>query len=335
MSQVDSLNSKIGTTEGNMAETQSNIQDSEAEIKAEKELYDKRVKVMYVNGAEGYIDVLFDSKNLSDFLSKTEIVEKVTEADNVMVNDLTQEEQNLQTKKDKLSEDKKNLTTLQEQSSKELADSNQKKATETPLIAEAKSEVSQYATATASQKAQIDAINNKISTAQAATNAANTAAANAAAANAASIKVAQKSSVNNAQASNNNISPTPASTPAPVVQGGDVISFAESFVGVPYVWGGESPSGFDCSGLMQYVYAHIGVSIPRTSEAQFNSGTPVSLSNLQPGDLVFFEMASDGPGHVGMYIGNGLMIQAPHTGASVFVCPLSDMPASCGARRVN
>ncbi|MGN6379950.1 MAG: C40 family peptidase [Gaiellales bacterium] len=91
------------------------------------------------------------------------------------------------------------------------------------------------------------------------------------------------------------------------------VHVAEGYLGVPYVWGGESPAGFDCSGLVQYVYLRLGVSLPRTSYAQYNAGRRITRSELEPGDLVFF----DGAGHVGIYVGGGRFIHSPHTGTSV------------------
>lgn len=96
---------------------------------------------------------------------------------------------------------------------------------------------------------------------------------------------------------------------------------ALSAVGVPYVWGGESPSGFDCSGLVQWAYGRLGITLPRVAADQFHAGRPVRSSALAPGDLVFFE---SGIGHVAMYLGDGLIVEAPHPGAVVWVTELGD-----------
>jgi len=113
---------------------------------------------------------------------------------------------------------------------------------------------------------------------------------------------------------------------------GNVVSIAMQYLGVPYVWGGASPSGFDCSGFTMYVYAQVGISLPHYTGAQYAMGAPVSQSQLQPGDLVFF----DGLGHEGMYIGNNQFIHAPQTGDVVKISTIAGWYTATyiGARRV-
>lgn len=118
--------------------------------------------------------------------------------------------------------------------------------------------------------------------------------------------------------------------PAPSSSYSSVVGIAQQYLGVPYVYGGTSPStGFDCSGFTSYVFAQVGVSLPHSAAAQYGYGVSVSLSAMQPGDLVFFY----GLGHVGIYVGGGSIIHAPSSGGSVEIISMSYMSV-VGARRI-
>ena len=124
-----------------------------------------------------------------------------------------------------------------------------------------------------------------------------------------------------------------ASIPAPPSSstGGSAASVALGQLGTPYVWGGGAPGGFDCSGLIAWAYAQVGISLPHYAAAQYSMGTPVPMDALEPGDLISFH----GSGHIGMYIGGGPYVHAPQTGDVVKVSTLADRSDADGAVRVG
>ncbi len=151
------------------------------------------------------------------------------------------------------------------------------------------------------------------------------------------IAAAARARLNSSPPTTNSAPSSPSSpsspTGAPSSQYGGVVGIAMQYLGLPYRWGGSSPStGFDCSGFTMYVFSRAGASIPRTVSTQYGAGVAVSRSELQPGDLVFF----NGLGHVGIYIGGNQFIHSPHTGDVVKISSITGYYSSnyVGARRI-
>jgi cell wall-associated NlpC family hydrolase len=113
-------------------------------------------------------------------------------------------------------------------------------------------------------------------------------------------------------------------------KGAAAVWWAGKALGRPYVWAATGPNAFDCSGLTMWAYSHVGISLPHYSRAQYNSGPHVGRSHLKPGDLVFFGSPIH---HVGMYIGGGQFIEAPHSGADVRISNLGNRGDYAGACR--
>lgn len=117
--------------------------------------------------------------------------------------------------------------------------------------------------------------------------------------------------------------------PAISENAGGIVGIAQQYLGVPYVFGGSTPAGFDCSGFTQYVYAQVGVSLPRIAGAQASVGTPVGIGDVQPGDLLVWG------GHTAIYVGNDQVIHSPYEGTTVRYESFSGMIAAMGTPQVR
>lgn len=127
-------------------------------------------------------------------------------------------------------------------------------------------------------------------------------------------------------------------TPAPIASIGNEIALrAISQLGKPYVWGGADLTGFDCSGLVRFIYDQVGIPVPRTAAEQFSAAKPIGLALLEPGDLLFFRTQGQRISHVAIYTGEGRFIHAPRTGQPVEFRELDDeyyRPRLAGAGRL-
>ena len=259
---------------------------------------------------------LVASGDSGQFLSKLATIQNVTERTSVQFQDFQAEQARLKSMKSQAEADRAIIESQRNQQAKLLADAKKKEQ-------EAKQVVDRL---TAQQRAELK--RQQAAEAQAA--------AAHAVSRSAGRPTDQQSALGQPSSSSTQASQTGSQVPIPDPSHGvssraqSALNFALAQLGKPYIWGGTGPTDYDCSGLMMASWGKAGVSLPRTAAAQYAAGTPVSTSDLQPGDLVFFY---PGITHVGMYIGDGKFIHAssPRTGIKVSV--LAQQPSYQGARR--
>lgn len=290
-------------------------------IKARKAQLARQARAAQVNNAGSMIDFVSKSKNLSEAISRTFTVATLVHANNQAVAQQKADKEKVAAAKavvdqaaSSQKETNKKLNNDIAQLAVQKTQLEVKKAKEDEAAQEAEKKAREAAEKVAGAKNERDAQN--------ALNDANNAVA--------SVTKSDNNNNNNnnvaAQASTQQTSNTSA---APAAKYGGVVGYAMSFQGVPYVSGGASPSGFDCSGLVMYVYAAFGKNLPHYDLAQRACCTSISKSQLQPGDLVFW------PGHVAIYIGGNTVVHAPEPGKTVRTVSLSYMPTPAMYGRVN
>jgi cell wall-associated NlpC family hydrolase len=280
-----------------------------------------RLYSLYVNGAPSAIDVIAGATSISQMLDRAESAQALSKQDAALGRQALRFEQNVQRRE-------RQLTKLKAKREATVASLAAKKQQIDAALGQQKRLLASIHTTISNLQAQEAAREQRLR-AEAEARLRAELRQRRAAAQAAAAQPAQTAP---AAPSTSGVVAPPVSVPVtnPGVGHAQAASIALRYLGVPYVWGGASPSGFDCSGLVMYVYAQLGISLPHYTVAQWNATLPISSSQMQPGDLVFF----NGLGHVGIYIGNGQFVNAPHTGSVVRIDSLGAFGGFDGARRV-
>ena len=338
--EVDSNKKEMEAIKEEIENTNKEIEASKVEIEEKEEVLGKRLRELYKSGGQGsYLTLLFSAESFSDLISKIDSASRLVNIDKKIVRELLDKKEKLDEKVTSLEEKSNKIAKLTEDTNKVLADFEEKRKEQEVLIAQAEAEqrkfdeeylsvaerslvdyqmgilgssnditelkdaISQLRSIRDIQLKSpivIEEVNNAIENAK--------------------VKV-DDLEAQQAAASSPNRGPGSASANA-------IVSYAYQFIGTPYVYGATGPNAFDCSGFTSYVYRNAaGIDITRTTYSQIGVGTPVSYSELQPGDLVF----TYGLDHVGIYVGGGQYIHAPQPGDYVKVSPVTSFYA---ARRV-
>jgi len=284
MAKTEENKIKISETQKAIEKASAQVKQVEKEAQTEQQLYNKRMRVMYINGFDSYTSIILDSESFGDFVSRVDNIRTVIDFDNKIANEFEATKKELDEKQQNLNTAKDELITLHAQDKQKLDKLIVTKESQNKLLTELNSKENLLAGST------------------------------------------NQLSVNKSMSKINEIRTSSAkstlSRGSATISSNAIIAYASNFLGTPYLWGGTTPAGFDCSGFTQYVFAHFGVSIGRTTFNQINDGVQVSKDNLQVGDLVLFGTSSN-PHHVGIYIGDNNYIHAPHTGDVIKVSPLS------------
>jgi len=306
---VDSYNlanEKLAGIENDLQENKQELRLAKSNLRHAQTMLNAHLVEMYTSGSENTgLEVLLGATSMDDLIARIDTVNRVSDQSTDVLRQVKTFRAKVKEQREHLQKAHVEQASLVAQRSAEKASIEGQLSSRRQLLSSIKSEIVQIQAAEQARQAQLAAqARARISS------------------NGVAVLNASAGAVTQ---------PAPVYAPPPAKYGG-VVGIAMQYLGIPYVYGGASPSGFDCSGLVMYVFGQIGVSLPHNAAAQYGYGMPVSRDQLQAGDLVFF----NGLGHVGIYIGGGQFIHAPHTGDVVKISSLSGWYSSTwvGARRL-